>query len=547
MREKKTTGFNALQIIEEGMGVFKANLGSTLLFNLLGSVPMAIGLLFVIGDMSYGRADRNTVIDSTLLLTGLWLWNMLCQTIYRTRLVDYCCRRPPTPLSPTRLGQLFVRQAIIQPYGLLLTPLAWIPVLWGINAVFNIFGVDYHDQPKIKEQLQRTIRIVINNLKSIYLLLAVIWAVRFMVVLNLVVLFLAIPALLKMLFGIDTPFSQADSLLTTFHLIFNTTFFSSVIICCWLCVSPLEKALWATVIFYGESAAKGYDIAARLQELASRRSIKTALSALLLISLATVTLQAAPIPTETIKNRQAVSPQQLRRNINQVLQRREYQWKLPVPRVKNQHSHSVWIDYLHYLAKRIEETLRWLTSRMEQRQTIRHKQHHGFLSWLNRWYVSVAIAGGISLLLLLWLARRWWLERRHRIRTNSSPTQQPMPVDLNNEEETTADIMNPNAWRELAESLLADGKIKLATRALFLATIRILSDAQLLTIARGKTNGDYLSELQRRAVHSPETIKLFSSNLLLFERLWYGNHDISKSDFVQFKNRIEHIISTLQK
>ena len=546
---QKQAGINSisgLDVIEEGFSLFKSNVYSTLLFNLLGSIPFAIGLIYIIGDMSYGRASNVDIAGSALILTLLWMWNNLWQAVYRTRLVDHRCMRDLTKLNLRTLSRIFVRQNIIQPLGLIFSPLAIFPGIWWLTAFFNIFNVDYRDNPGIIEQINRSKTIISADFKRIYLLMVVIWAFRVMIILNVILLLLFMPALLKMLFGIDTPFSQANSMLASLQIIFNSTFFSSVFVTAWVCYSPIEKAIWGVMIFYGESSKKGYDIIANLRLLAQQRGIKTVLSILVGCSviIGGMNVTAAESPSPAVKT---IAPNKLRSEISQTLTKREYQWKLPVERATTGESSSVIGSFIRYVINKIEKWFKWgfnlIEKLFKKDKTAPPSKFSDFLGWLSaKRYVAIWSAVGLSLLIIGWFIFRWWRERR-KVPTVKVAESRAKEVDLTDEENVIADDLEENEWLDLAARLAAEGKLKLAMRAMFLAGIKALADGHLLTIARGKTNRDYRRELIRRAHSEPGKIALFKSSLGLFEKIWYGDYAVANSDFDRFSADIKKIMN----
>jgi hypothetical protein len=546
---KKQAGINyisGLDVIEEGFSLFKSNIATALLFNLLGSIPFAIGLIYIIGDMSYGRASKVDIAGSALILTLLWMWNNLWQAVYRTRLIDYRCMRNVTKLKLKFLGRIVVRQNIIQPFGLIFAPLAIFPGIWWATAFFNLFNVDYRDKPGIIEQIKRSKTIISSNFQRIYLLMLVIWAFRIMIMLNIVLLFLFMPALLKMLFGIDTPFSQANSVLSSLQIIFNSTFLSSVFVTAWVCYSPIEKAIWTVMIFYGESSKKGYDIIANLNLLAQQRNIKTILALLVGVSIIIGGMNIAAAERSVISVK-TISPKKLHREIKQTLTKREYQWKLPVERAKTGESSSIIGSYIRYIVEKIGAWFKWgfdlIEKLFRKDKKASPSNFSDFLGWLSaKRYVAIWSAVGLSLVIISWFIFRWWRERR-KIPTLKVTEALVKKVDLTDEENVIADDLEENEWLELAARLAAEGKLKLAMRAMFLAGLKALADAHLLTIAHGKTNRDYRRELMRRAHSEPERIKLFSSSLRLFEQIWYGDYGIEIGDFNYFSSNIKQLIN----
>ncbi len=102
------------------------------------------------------------------------------------------------------------------------------------------------------------------------------------------------------------------------------------------------------------------------------------------------------------------------------------------------------------------------------------------------------------------------------------------------DENVLANQLPEEEWQSLARDFLARGEMRLALRALFLATLASLSRMELISIAKFKSNLDYRNELRRRAYTRSELQQLFSENVSLFERGWYGIHEVNEEILAQF-------------
>jgi hypothetical protein len=115
------------------------------------------------------------------------------------------------------------------------------------------------------------------------------------------------------------------------------------------------------------------------------------------------------------------------------------------------------------------------------------------------------------------------------------------------DENVKADDLSTRRWLTLAGELAENGELRLAVRALYLATLAHLADHELITIEVYKSNHDYERELKRRAHEHPELISIFSSNLNSFERVWYGMYRIARADFDAFAARHQRILAFADK
>jgi hypothetical protein len=110
-------------------------------------------------------------------------------------------------------------------------------------------------------------------------------------------------------------------------------------------------------------------------------------------------------------------------------------------------------------------------------------------------------------------------------------------------EDVTADQLPEDGWLSLMQRALAEGQRRAAIRAAYLATLAHLGRRELLTIARHKSNRDYDRELSRRARSRAELLSAFRENLVAFESVWYGEHDVTDDGFDQFRRNLEVIRS----
>ena len=93
----------------------------------------------------------------------------------------------------------------------------------------------------------------------------------------------------------------------------------------------------------------------------------------------------------------------------------------------------------------------------------------------------------------------------------------------------------------LALELLERGELRLAMRAFYLSSLAHLATRNLVSIARFKSNRDYERELRRRSHALPEVSNTFSENVSVFDRVWYGMHEINAELLQHFRNNVERI------
>jgi hypothetical protein len=114
------------------------------------------------------------------------------------------------------------------------------------------------------------------------------------------------------------------------------------------------------------------------------------------------------------------------------------------------------------------------------------------------------------------------------------------------DDSVTADQLPEASWLQLADEWMAKGDSRLALRALYLAGLNYLGQRNVVSIRKWKSGIDYRRELERRAKSNPEVSPVFSSNVALFERGWYGKHPVDREMVKQFTSGLTRIKAGLE-
>jgi hypothetical protein len=109
------------------------------------------------------------------------------------------------------------------------------------------------------------------------------------------------------------------------------------------------------------------------------------------------------------------------------------------------------------------------------------------------------------------------------------------------DENVGADQLPEDGWTKLARELLGRGEFRLAMRAFYLASLAHLAQRNLISIARFKSNHEYERELHRRGHAFPDLLSVFGDNLQVFERIWYGLHEVNGEIVNRFATNVERI------
>lgn len=234
---------------------------------------------------------------------------------------------------------------------------------------------------------------------------------------------------------------------------------------------------------------------------------------------------AAPLPP-------AVSPQKLDETIERVINKREYQWRAPREKQDVDEDRGALIEFIQGIRDwvvRITRPLRDLWKRLIdwlRRTLLRDGSGEDSVrpalsqEQLTLLLVLLAVA---AVILGLFLWRVWRRKKEAPVVVAQAVTVVP---DLK-DENVVASQLPEEEWQALAAELMMKGELRLAMRAVYMASLAFLAGRSLITIARYKSNRDYRHELLRRARERERLMDAFTENVALFERSWYGDHEVT--------------------
>lgn len=104
----------------------------------------------------------------------------------------------------------------------------------------------------------------------------------------------------------------------------------------------------------------------------------------------------------------------------------------------------------------------------------------------------------------------------------------------------TDEDLEITVYEQQITDAIAQGKYRLAVRLLYLQTLRLLSDKQIITYSREKTNAAYL-----RSMISTPWYKTFAGLTLDYEYIWYGERPVSSEQFKVVHNQFSQFMNEL--
>lgn len=541
----------ALELIEEATHLLHTAPGSVLALYGIGTLPFLLGLLWFWGDMSRNPFARQHVIEASLGLTALFVWMKFWQALFARGLRACAAGEAPT-WSWRDCARVFVAQTILQPAGLVLLPLALlviIPFAWTCMYFQHVTALGAEDSGSMRTLFKKAWRQAGLWPGQSVTVLMILAGFSFFVFLSWTVTCAALPSLLKMLFGFETVFSKSP------FALLNTTFFMAMACLTYLSVDPLLKSIGVLRCFYGESQQSGEDLKADLRRLRGCSATVVA-AVLLLLSVARVPMVEAADATPPHRpavaaeaKTPAVSSQELDRSINEVINQRKFVWRLP--RETEKQADAVEKGVIGRFLDRTTKMLRkwivaardWLNEWLRklfrrERESSDPGSGYGWIMTQQLLLYGLVLAVAIALGVLLY---RVWRERNRQAGTVTTEAIQPIPDVAN--ENVGAEHLPEDGWTRLAHELLARGELRLALRAFYLGSLAHLASRNLITLARFKSNRDYERELRRRAHAFAELLPLFGENVSVFDRTWYGRHNVDGELVTRFAANVERIKS----
>lgn len=537
-----------LDLIEEALHLLRLAPAFVLLTYYIGALPFVLGLLYFWTDMSRSSFAEQRLPAAAVMMTFLFVWMKLWQSVFAQQVLARVCASLPSALSWPRLGRAALIQAVLQPSGLFLLPVALvilIPFGWVYAFYQNITVLGTGEHADVRQVFTKSWKNALlwpaqNNYGLIILKLFG-WFVFF----NLITAFFAIPFLLKTLLGIETTFSRSPMAML------NTTFFAVIGALTYLCVDPLAKTFYVLRCFYGDSLRTGLDLRTELRSFSALNKLAVvALAAFLLLtpsaSGATPAAESPPSNSSGAGLHSSVSSDDLGRAITETLRQREYNWRLPRLKASDSEKEKGVIatfvescmetlrDWYHTVDRWLQKIFRWLFG-----NRFRSRPDGGSLGWVSgvQWLLFLLLVA-LAAILGVMLIRAWQLRRRRP----DVITAQPVQVLPNVADENVgAEQLPEDGWLTMARDLLDRGELRLALRAFYLSSLAHLAEKNLVNLARFKSNRDYERELARRSHALSELTQTFSENVGLFDRAWYGLHEVTRDTLDHFAQNVERI------
>lgn len=502
----------AIDILEEAVQLLRTAPASAYVIYLTGAVPFILALLFFLNDMTHSPFASEHLVTGSLALAVLYIWKNVWQAMFDVQLFRVLS---PASTQSGNVWRLIFVEAAIQPISLLVPlPFPWLVAFFRNASLFTALG-----EP---DPLRAARRQAILWTRQNWAILSILTLASVLLFANAMIVMILIPQLGRSFLGIEGEVARSGN-----HILNWTTFAAAVAIAS-LVIDPLLDAVYVLRCFYGESIATGQDLRAAL-----RRAIA---ALIILIALTTA------IPHPALAQTASIDPARLDRSIDDVIHRREFTWRTPKP--AGPEPEGRWAGFVRaavdligrawdYIRRLIDE---WLKQSPE-------KESNGRGAPVTRRMMELLI--GLVVALITAATVVFFLRRRTPAVTAKAVTAATPVVNLA-DDSVSADQLPEASWLQLADELLAKGDCRLALRALYLAGLNYLGQRNVVSIRKWKSGIDYRRELQRRSKSNPEISPVFSNNVALFERAWYGKHPADREMVAEFTSGLTRIRAVLE-
>ena len=530
---------SAIRIIEEALHLLRSAPGNLLAGYYLGSAPFVLGLMYFWADMSRSASAGDYRTVAALSLAVLYIWMKFWQTVFTHQLRDYMTGQPLYKWTLRRIASVAATQSLIQSTRFIVLPVAGVVLIpFGFCYAFyqNAAAHAQEDDQTVKSICKWAWRQSGLWPRQNHLLIGIFWIFGVVIFLNISFAAFIIPQMVKTLFGIESIFT-----LSGMRMILNTTFWIAMLGITYLCLDPFIKTVYVLRCFYGSALKSGEDLKKELHGLVT--GVKK-----MALGLTIMVLYATPF-TCLAGQSTVIAPGEMDRFIEETLERREFAWRMPRETVQQGEQEPKgplaaaikWL--LDVLAKGTRTLEKLITLLIDWLQNQMSEPHQKSVSSNKNWITSVRIV--LILLSILFsavLTFVFFRIRRRRTGAIEAAVVGVAPLPDLNDESTSADDLPTNRWLALTEEYAAKGELRLAMRALYLATLAYLAEQELITIEVYKSNREYEQELKRRAHDREEMLILFSKSLNLFEHVWYGMYRIPPADFDDFSMNLKRIL-----
>jgi hypothetical protein len=310
----------------------------------------------------------------------------------------------------------------------------------------------------------------------------------------------------------------------------------------YLALDPVVKAACVLRRFERQSQRSGLDLRLRLKVLAR--------AGLVLVILTggwagrTWAAEKAFTARTTVNTRPPVTPERMRNAVQSVFRDPSEAWNLPLVEPRKKSSNPVF-GFMDAVADRTSKWWKafseWLRGVMAAQPRQTPPEAPGTVTGASAWLLVSVFLGLVGTGVLL-----AWMRRSRRPMPVEGPTAEAAAKFDLASETVLPDEQPEDEWLRIAGACRAQGNARLALRAFYLSILAALAGSRLITVARGKSNRDYLREVQRRGKRlGPEPAALFGDVIQIFEKTWYGTFLVTEQVLEDFQANVQQLRTSL--
>jgi hypothetical protein len=524
---KKQSEKTLLQHVEEATALLRAVPVAGWAWYFCGTLLFVCVFLHFCNDMGSGARAMQRMPAASLALAACYVLMKVCHAVFGDHLLRQLQGEDsPAPLSFRARLRLVSSQALIHclmPWILPLSLAAMLPFGWAFAAFHNasVLSLSVLRAGGRTRDIIRTATVQSHYRQGQnHGLLIILFCFSLAVWLNLFIGLLVVSSLANSITG-ETNFITRNPLGLFSTSVMATTICASYVLC-----APFVKAAYALRCFHSLSRKTGQDL------MVSFKRLSTMSLAVGILFLGSVT---------TSHSQEPVPPPALDRSIKEVMQEDAFQWRMP--RDADAKPEGGWLhDFMKATTELIKDAAdavfkfvdeyiaRWLRDLLGGRMTGGGGEAPSGTSWASTIQTVLWLALGVLGAALLFLLYRQW-----RNLPPASASAAVTPPEINLESDAVVATQLPEQeWLRLAQEKIASGDYRLAMRALFLATLAHLGEKRFIAVSRWKSNGDYKRELRFRARTAGVLHQAFDQSVGMFDRAWYGWHDVTKDNLDHF-------------
>lgn len=540
-----------LQTVEEATALLRRCPVNAWFWWFAGTTPFVCFSLHFWSDMSRAADADSHLAQSAFLLALAYGFMKVAHAIFG----DHLLRLLRDGEKPGRLPfrgklRLAASQALIHctsPWVLALSSVAVLPAGWAYAFYHNanilalpVFREGGRTRDLFKQALAQSHYRPGQN----HGVMAILFLFSLLVWMNITMGAITVILLMKSFSGSENEFTRNP------WLFLSSGFIAATVGVSYMIAGPLVKACYAVRCFYGLSRRTGEDIAMRFRGVP--QIVIAAAILLACVLQANTSWAAAADPAKPVVS-STVNPDDLDKNIRKVMNEDAFQWRMPRDH-KQGKKDTGWLESF------VRDTGLWVKSVVDDVGAFfKGLLNDRLKEWLRNLFGSrrssmegesgtpwADMVKGVLYLLLATLAvvlcvqffRMW----KKKLPVAAAALGAVPKIDLKSDQ-VIATQLAEDEWLRLAQEKIDAGEYRLALRALFLATLAHLGERRMIAIAKSKSNGDYIRELALRARDRLELRRSFGEQTRVFDRSWYGWHDVTNDLLEQFRSNHQRIVS----